>query len=94
VSLFVWVIIFDLSDLGDPASSYATAGLALRIILPHKPHHYVKVEAPSGGGVDQQMPECVHVPSLHGLTADAHIDVMYCFLSRAVFMLLCLQEAT
>ena len=32
VSLFVWVITFDLSGLGDPASSYATAGLALRII--------------------------------------------------------------
>ena len=49
VSLFVWVITFDLSGLGDPASSYATAGLALRIIWPHKPHHYVKVETPSGG---------------------------------------------
>jgi hypothetical protein len=32
VSLFVWVITFDLSGLGVPASSYATAGLALRII--------------------------------------------------------------
>jgi hypothetical protein len=32
VCLFVWVITFDLSGLGDPASSYATAGLALRII--------------------------------------------------------------
>ena len=32
MSLFVWVITFDLSGLGDPASSYATAGLALRII--------------------------------------------------------------
>ena len=49
VSLSVWVITFDLSCLGDPASSYATTGLALRIIWPHKPHHYVKVETPSGG---------------------------------------------
>jgi hypothetical protein len=32
VSLFVWAITFDLSGLGDPASSYATAGLALWII--------------------------------------------------------------
>jgi len=48
VSLFVWVITFDLKGLGDPASSYATASLALRIIWPHKPHHYVKVETPSG----------------------------------------------
>ena len=49
VSLFFWVITFDLSGLGDPASSYATAGLALRIIWPHKPHHCVKVGTPSGG---------------------------------------------
>jgi hypothetical protein len=32
VSLFVWIITFDLSGMGDPASSYATAGIALRII--------------------------------------------------------------
>jgi hypothetical protein len=46
---FFWVITFDLSSWGDPASSYATAGLALRIIWPHKPHHYIKVETPTGG---------------------------------------------
>ena len=51
VSLFVWAITFDMSICGDPASSYATAGLALRIIWPHKPHHYVKVEAPSVGAM-------------------------------------------
>jgi hypothetical protein len=49
VSHFVWVITFDLSGLGDSASSYATAGLAVRIIWPHKPHHYVEVGTPSGG---------------------------------------------
>jgi hypothetical protein len=32
ISLFVWVITFDLSGMGGPASSYATAGIALRII--------------------------------------------------------------
>jgi hypothetical protein len=32
ISLFVWIITFDLSDLGDPTSSYATAGIALRIM--------------------------------------------------------------
>jgi hypothetical protein len=37
VSLFVWVITFDLSGMGVPASRCATAGLALRIIWPHKP---------------------------------------------------------
>ena len=48
VSLFVWAITFDLSGLGDPASNYTTAGLALRIVWPHKPYHFVKVETPSG----------------------------------------------
>jgi hypothetical protein len=28
----VWAIIFDLSGMGGPTSSYATAGIALRII--------------------------------------------------------------
>jgi hypothetical protein len=32
VSLFVWVITFNMSGMGGPASSYATAGIALRII--------------------------------------------------------------
>ena len=49
VSLLVWVITFDLSGKGDPTSSYATAGVALRIIWPLKPSHYFKVETPSGG---------------------------------------------
>ena len=49
ISLFVSVITFDLSGLDDSASSYATAGLTLRTIWPHKPHHYVKVGTPSGG---------------------------------------------
>jgi hypothetical protein len=49
VSLFVWVITFDLSGMGAPASSFATARIALRILWPHKPRHYVKVEIPSAG---------------------------------------------
>jgi hypothetical protein len=51
VSLSVWIIPFDLSGLGDPTSSYATAGVALRVFWSRKPHHYVKVETPSGGGL-------------------------------------------
>jgi hypothetical protein len=35
--------------MGGPASSYATASIALRIIRLRKPHHYVKVEIPSVG---------------------------------------------
>jgi hypothetical protein len=32
VSLLVWIMPFDLPGLGDPTSSYATAGIALRVI--------------------------------------------------------------
>jgi hypothetical protein len=55
VSLFVWIITFDLSGLGDPASSCVTAGLALRIIWPHKPHHHIKVETLSRGVTGYQL---------------------------------------
>ena len=53
-SLFVWVLSFDLSGKGDPASSYATAGIALWIIAPRKPPYpvkdaLVKVEILQGG---------------------------------------------
>jgi hypothetical protein len=44
-----YLIPFDLSGMGGSTSSYATAGIALRVIWPHKSHHYVKVETPSGG---------------------------------------------
>jgi hypothetical protein len=40
-------ITFDMSGMGAPASSYATAGIALRILWPRKPRHYVKVGIPS-----------------------------------------------
>jgi len=39
----------DLSGVGDPAGSSATAGLALRVTGTHKPLHHDKVEIPSGG---------------------------------------------
>jgi hypothetical protein len=38
VFLLVWNLTLDLSGLGDPASSYATAGIALQIIGARKPH--------------------------------------------------------
>jgi hypothetical protein len=47
--LFVWVIAFDLSGMGGSTSSYATAGIALMIIWPRKPHHYFKVGIPTRG---------------------------------------------
>jgi hypothetical protein len=50
VSLFVLNLTLDLYGLGDPASSYATAGLALRFIGTRKPHHD-KVETPLVGTI-------------------------------------------
>jgi hypothetical protein len=35
-----------LSGMGGSTSSHATAGIALKVVWPHKPHHYVKVETP------------------------------------------------
>jgi hypothetical protein len=41
LEVIVWVIItFDLSGIEDPAITYATAGIPLRIISPTKPHHF------------------------------------------------------
>jgi len=37
VSLFVWVLSFDLFGMDGPTGSYATAGIALRVIAPCKP---------------------------------------------------------
>jgi hypothetical protein len=47
VSLFVWLLPFDLSGIGTPTSSYATAGIGLRVSGAFKPHHHDKVETPS-----------------------------------------------
>jgi hypothetical protein len=47
VSLLVWSFSFVLSGLGDPASSYATAGTARRITGTRKPPHHDMVETPS-----------------------------------------------
>ena len=46
VSLFVWRLPFGLSSKGGPASSYATAGIALRVTDVLKPPHHDKVETP------------------------------------------------
>jgi len=40
---------FCLSGMGGPSNSYATVRLALRIIWPRKPHHYVNVGIPLRG---------------------------------------------
>ena len=49
VSLFIWLITFDLSGMGGPNSSYATTSIVLRILWSLKLHHYVNVRIPSGG---------------------------------------------
>jgi hypothetical protein len=48
-SLFVWLLPLHLSGMGDATSSYATAGIALRVSGALKPHHHDKVETPSVG---------------------------------------------
>jgi hypothetical protein len=45
----VWPLPLDLPGMGDSISSYATAGIALRISGVLKPHHHDKVETPSVG---------------------------------------------
>jgi hypothetical protein len=46
VSLFVWLLPLDLTGMGGPTSSYATADIALRVSGALKPHHHDKVEIP------------------------------------------------
>ena len=51
VSLFVWVITFDMSGTWCHKTTFmaSCARIALRIMWPRKPHHYVKVGIPSVG---------------------------------------------
>jgi hypothetical protein len=49
VSLYVWLLPLDLTGMGGPTSSYAPAGIALRVSGALKPHHHDKVEIPLVG---------------------------------------------
>jgi hypothetical protein len=49
VFLFVWLLPLDLSGLGGPTSTYATAGIALRVSGVLKSHHHDKVGIASVG---------------------------------------------
>jgi hypothetical protein len=49
VSLFVWLQPLDLIGKGGPTSSYATAGIALRVSGALKLQHHDKVEIPLVG---------------------------------------------
>jgi hypothetical protein len=53
VPLFFWVITFDQSGMGAPASSYDTTGIAIEILRPRKPSHCVKVGIHLAGNVDR-----------------------------------------
>jgi hypothetical protein len=48
-TLFVWLLPLDVSGMGDSTSSYASAGISLRVSGALKPHHHDKVETPSVG---------------------------------------------
>jgi hypothetical protein len=52
VCLFVWNLTLNLSGMGAPANSYATAGIALEIMGSHKPSRHYKAETPSGPLLD------------------------------------------
>jgi hypothetical protein len=47
----VWLLPLGLCGMGDPTSSYATAGITLRVSDALKPHHYDKVETPLVGNI-------------------------------------------
>jgi hypothetical protein len=47
IIIIIIIIPLDLSRMGDPISSYATAGIALRVSGALKPHHHDNVETSS-----------------------------------------------
>jgi hypothetical protein len=59
----LWLLPLDLSGTDDPTSSYATAGIPLRVSGALKPHHHDKVETPSMG------PFFFYTPHIFGLTS-------------------------
>jgi hypothetical protein len=69
LSLFVWVITSDLSAMGGPTRSYATAGIALRIIWPPKPtatskYWYIRKLRARGGRGEREGRENVNLYKL------------------------------
>jgi hypothetical protein len=47
--------------MGDPSSSYATAGIALRVSGVLKPHHHDKVETPLVGHLFNIFPNLIFI---------------------------------
>jgi len=50
-SFLVWFVITDPSGMGGPASSYATASIALWLIRPRKPHQHQGHAIPRWGSL-------------------------------------------
>lgn len=93
ISLFFWVITFDLSVMLDPASSKATATTALRIIWPHKPYCCFRVQIPSGGKCLKHWHKAVkhlvfhvNVPIPSGLYASGFPTKIPCALVSAIML--------
>jgi hypothetical protein len=51
--------------MGAPTSTYATAGIALRISAALKPHHHDKVETPSAGNYEIYLHNIFYNPSVY-----------------------------
>jgi hypothetical protein len=63
VSLLVWNLTLDLFGLGDPASSYATAGIALGIVGARTPHCHGKAVTPPVGVFPHACSKFPRIPS-------------------------------
>jgi len=81
VSLFVWVITFDLSRMRDLASSCATAGLALRIFWLRKPNNYVKVGISSAGWAGVEERKSLYTHRIRTRNRPARMESLYRILS-------------
>ena len=77
LSLFVWVITFDLSRIRDLASSCATAGLALRIFWLGKPNNYVKVGITSAAWTSVEERKYLYTHRIRTRNPPARMESLY-----------------
>jgi hypothetical protein len=95
----LWVIPLDLSGVGGHASVSDNTSIALGIIWPHKPHHYIKVEVPLGGHIRivtdngvMVLQTCVDLPKLVPGSCSQICEASVCAGNEAVDMKL--EEGT
>jgi hypothetical protein len=68
-----------MSGMGDPTSSYATAGIALTVSGALKPHHHGKVETPSVGLLITRYKQITgNIVITNDSLYEIHTDVLYC----------------